>query len=292
MSFWQALRLALWTNGALTGAAIEEDIFASPPFLRTADLFVGRRVKILGRSLTVPRGRGMAAWMNALRKDGARRVRLHFVYPTKSALPRYHIGAFEGGGPIPVIIAVRTKSTSWWGLQSRPIKALAPPKPPLQRIEKPDDIRAVLAAQNERRKNLQGISRPMELHITRLVDGVIDEPPIDLESAHQALRAALIEAITVTTDDKRAELWRERFQFAIGRLNGKNEIPGSQPIPWLSDRARMLVDAASHAWCFGGMGSFMDRAFVDDEEKKRYVTLCDHLANVIDRSWIAAVDSL
>ena len=292
MSQWQALYLALWTNGTLAGAKIEEDLFASPYFSRTADLVVGTNREMFGRTFTIPRGRGFDAWMRALKRDGTRRVRLHFVYPTESAIPKYHIGAFKGAGVVPILVAVRTRATSWWGLKNRLVEEIAAPKPPVGQMGKTADIRAVLAVQNERRKKMQAIPRSDDLYITRILNNVIDEPASDFGAARAHLYSTLKDAIAVTSDDPRASFWYERFQQACGRLDGEIEIPTKQPVPWVSERARRLLDAALHAWCFGGMGSLMDRGFADDAEKARYVSLCDSLAPAIDRALCAVVDSV
>jgi hypothetical protein len=111
-------------------------------------------------------------------------------------------------------------------------------------------------------------------------------------------REALKQSLTAIHDfasKHRLNTWQQIFDKAISTLNDPNPTPTYYQDIIISKNysldARQLLFAAANAWVFGGMGSWNDLGFDDEDENKKYADLSENLYKMIIQSIIAVLNS-
>jgi hypothetical protein len=81
-----------------------------------------------------------------------------------------------------------------------------------------------------------------------------------------------------------------RQRWARNRSARPAPDPGLFPASWPDADSRRLADVAQAAWVFGGMGSWNDLGFADDDVQREYEQLSRDLFNAVMRACVAAVN--
>ncbi|MEM1057346.1 MAG: hypothetical protein AAGI52_17655 [Bacteroidota bacterium] len=140
-----------------------------------------------------------------------------------------------------------------------------------------------------------------ECQIWRVEYGLIDEgvqsaPPAQrsLPEIADSLRRSL-DSITDFAVEHGVDTFAAAFRRAKALLDstGQPEPPYHQdlsPPGLMATEASRLLDSAQAAWVFGGMGSWNDLWFEDDDQE-RYKSVSGELFNLLNEAISAAVNS-
>jgi hypothetical protein len=122
-----------------------------------------------------------------------------------------------------------------------------------------------------------------------------DHPKYDINVQKQKLKTALSKIADFAAANENTSSWEEIFNNAKATL--ESEITDSEYYQTLSPKGSSLKEnlqlliAAQESWVFGGMGSWNDFSFRDDEElAKKYDEVSAELYQAINESFIVAVN--
>lgn len=207
-------------------------------------------------------GEGSAAWLRHIRGGGSRRLSLL-------------VG--DGAAPhgIPDHVAASFANSGRWAIVSDG------PRPRIWcsvwSVRNQDDP-------NRRIWGVEMTGQPLSAEI---------KPGVDLPSAQVHLRDAL-GAIASFAESEDLPFWADWFATAHGLLDESEPVipyhPDLAPSTTSLDRRRLLA-AAVQAWVFGGMGSWNDLWFDNDERNKAYAELTERLYAAVLTATAAAVNA-
>jgi hypothetical protein len=207
--------------------------------------------------------RSCAPWFADLRSRGAATLRLSRSDETlrNRLLAPYIEGGFSGGLDVSVVAGFPGGRRERWSGRW----AVTAPLDPEQRI-----WHAEFHGAPTRSKRSHSMTR---------------------HDAARRLDAALDAAVALVGGRQHFESWEKTFRDARSVLSS-----ASPEIPYHPDllpegyflEARRLLAAASHAWVFGGMGSWNDVALLDDE---RYKPVTAELFEAVLESVVAATNA-
>lgn len=208
------------------------------------------------------------AWFEALR-PWCKGLRLHVtsrpLQQNQMNLPEHITVGFVGGGPRWLIEAVGVDHAQVWEGFDR----LLDRKDPQQKIWANGYL-------------MQGETAPQDFTA---------EP---LTPVADALDAVLVE-IEQLAHDMQADNFAECFASARAALKGEAAASAYYDdivrYSGLSAPAQSVLAAVSHAWVFGGMGSWNDLGASDDEMGKRYERLSAELFGALERAIAAVANS-
>jgi hypothetical protein len=120
----------------------------------------------------------------------------------------------------------------------------------------------------------------------------------DLEWTTKNLAQSLEAAINLCDKDDqwlKTSNWPEFFRAALRMLDDNTLIDTSQyvnfPQQVLSDTQNRLLQVANRAWVFGGMGSWNDVGFQDEQLNAAYVAVSERLFNAVNVAITDAVNA-
>ncbi|HEY0977030.1 MAG TPA: hypothetical protein VGE21_06125 [Flavobacteriales bacterium] len=125
-------------------------------------------------------------------------------------------------------------------------------------------------------------------------------PQVDLRSSElthrsQQLREAL-GAICDFSKEHAPEWWKRNFKPAADVLDGapfdfaKEHVSKAVPLAFYPEDLQRLFIAASRAWVFGGMGSWNDIGFSEEEVTRRYDQVSAELFSAVNGALVAATN--
>lgn len=207
---------------------------------------------------------GTAGWYAQLRELGARNIWLvRRGDPVPEDMARHALVAFAGGGD--------------WHLQ----------------VDYPDKSEAWAAAWEFVNGSENG--RESYWNVTYagvLIEGMPAVEKHDLGEMEARLRQALVEVERFARGNGE-ENWADVFKRALNNLDGSERAQPGEMLPeeGYSREARMIVSAAAGAWVFGGMGSWNDIYFPDEQVRADYGRSSARLYDAVVASMVAATNS-
>ncbi len=116
----------------------------------------------------------------------------------------------------------------------------------------------------------------------------------DLERLKDDMREGLRE-IAQFSRTQNLDLFTTAFESGLSRLESRTPFEGLYhtdivPVDFLPLSAEQLLGASEAAWVFGGMGSWNDRGF-EGQTQKRYEQLSENLYKLLNRVIVAAANS-
>ncbi|HEY0070824.1 MAG TPA: hypothetical protein VGE04_12735 [Chloroflexia bacterium] len=207
---------------------------------------------------------GTAGWFEGLRKMGARNIWLvRRGDPVPEDLSRHVLVAFAGGGDWHLQVDYLDKSEVWsaaWKFVGKP-----------------------------------GDGHGSYWNVTYaglLVEGMPAVERHDLGEMEARLRQALVE-IERFARENGEESWADVFKRELDDLDDSTQLQPDDMLPaeGYSGEARRLLSAAAGAWVFGGMGSWNDIYFSDEQVRADYDRLSAQLYDAVVASVVAATNS-
>ncbi|HEX8228643.1 MAG TPA: hypothetical protein VF826_04940 [Chloroflexia bacterium] len=124
------------------------------------------------------------------------------------------------------------------------------------------------------------------------IDGIPAVEKHDLGEVKARLRQALVE-IERFARGNNEEGWADLFKRELNKLDEAEHVQPSDMLPeeGYSREAHRLLSAAAGAWVFGGMGSWNDIYFLDEQVRADYGRLSAELYDAVVASAIAATNS-
>ena len=205
-------------------------------------------------------------WFKYLKNDGCKALRL-FYLPSKDQSAKDHqLAAFVGGGGLWLIEAIYNTYSNFWA------------------------NRWQVTNQNDPDKKIWTVNYALTSHKEKSINLQINPEKIKVQ-----LQKTLTE-IAEFASRQNLKIWKEKFEKAIEALNSqapnedfyhKNLIPADN----YSLTARQVLFAAGMSWVFGGMGSWNDLGFQEQDTNDMYNKLSEQLYNDIIYAVISATNS-
>jgi hypothetical protein len=197
-------------------------------------------------------------WFTYLKKNEAKRVRLHYKTSNQFGIPDHITVAFIGGG-------------SYWYIE-------------VVYGEKSD-----LYSGGQR-----GESEPWKTYFILLKRDLenIEDSSTSVREARVRLSDVLENLIAFSSRFEYTIHWAENFKRSKQTLTDYQPIESDDFIPHgvYSLEARQLMETALQSWVFGGMGSWNDLAFSDDDQKQ-YAELSKELYEAICNAIVSIANS-
>ena len=116
---------------------------------------------------------------------------------------------------------------------------------------------------------------------------------IPLSKARSRIQNALDDIISFAQKNEITEYWVEDFCAAKHALDAELIMAESDYVPndFLSSEAKQLFNACFRGWVFGGMGSWNDYWFEDEDEQSEYNQVSDELYEAICLSLVSVANS-
>jgi hypothetical protein len=239
-------------------------------FCKSVD-FVAFKKPFLFSNFSKPKETIVAAtptdWFKLVEKDGCKKLRLYFQYSKDQSLAQDHkLAGMVGGGGTWLIEAIYDNDSDYWANRWEVKDQNAEDR----KIWK---VSYVMAASHNKTTNLQ----------------------VDLDSTKEKISETLTEiADFAYQHDYKG--WGEQFDKAKATLSDKNPKENFYHKDLIitdnySLVAQQLLFAAGNAWVFGGMGSWNDIMFDNNDDEKKYDELSAKLYDDINQSILAAVNS-
>ena len=265
----QAIALTLYGNAVLCrGLTLDEipfyptnSVFAFCEFVRFVDFKrIDNDWQCVDFALTP------TEWFNRLHEEGTQYLQLHYAPSGDDRIAdRMSVGFVGGGGHWLIETARSGGSGCWearWEIGDR---------------ERPD--------QRIWRVTYGRIRTGTQFPFERVES-------LDLEAARLQRNLTRIAAFA---DRNQSGAFARHFEQALACLNDGASSPNSGyvnlvPPSLLSRDAEQLLSAVQAAWVFGGMGSWNDLAFPDDQQQE-YEALSEELFQLLNRAVVLAVNS-
>ncbi|MDQ3707217.1 MAG: hypothetical protein M3437_18725 [Chloroflexota bacterium] len=205
-----------------------------------------------------------ADWYSQLRELGARNIWLvRRGDPVPQDIARHELVAFAGGGDWHLQVDYLDKSEGWsagWEF-----------------VDTRGDRQGAYWNVTYSRVLIEGMP-PVEKH--------------DLREMEARLRRALVEVERFARANDE-EGWADVFKRELNRLDATGNTQKSDMLPeeGYSREAHRLVSAASGSWVFGGMGSWNDISFSDEQVRADYGRVSAELYDAVVTSAVAATNS-
>ena len=244
---YDACVIALHARRVLHEGASAETLLDVLQFTERID-FVDGRGRVLAND--VPE------WLARLKHHHVDDARAGYISPPKKDVPARKLAGFVGGGMHWCVVTLSggRQVESWFS-----------------RLELGDKDAAERRIWRSHFVDEQGIT-------------ISSEPPQPLKPSLNALRNALTE-IEAFARSNGALSWAEHFAKALAILDG-SEAPLNEGLKHSNPAAQRVLQAASAAWCFGGMMSWND-GVVGDEAT--YDRVSETLYRAINIATVAAV---
>jgi hypothetical protein len=116
--------------------------------------------------------------------------------------------------------------------------------------------------------------------------------PHDLGGAGARLRQALVEVEQFARQNGE-ESWADVFKRELDEFDASGKVQPGEMLPedGYSSEAHRLISTASGAWVFGGMGSWNDIYFDNEQVRADYSRLSAQLYDAVVTATIAATNS-
>ena len=211
-------------------------------------------------------------WLTKLKEAGCKEIRLVFLPDNQRSLngetiPDHKLAGFVGGGGYRFIETVFPNHSDFW--QSR--EKVTDRDAPDSKIWKVT-YRRILTGKQTLKKEIY-----------------------DIDSLKKKLKSKLI-SISAFAKGEKLTFWSEWFDKAINLIDAS--------IPFVNDRDRLIIPtdkmdlnsiqlfaSAKSAWCFGGMGSWNDIGFNDNNTQNTYDKLTAELYDIVNESYLAVANS-
>ncbi len=201
-------------------------------------------------------------WFALLSAQGVERLNLHFGTSNQDNITDRMSAAFVGGGGRWIIEAVKGKVCDLW-----------------EGIWKTSKLRG---------------NRLWKVYYCLLArDWPVRPPTTSLTKARSRLQDALDDITLFAQRNEVTKYWVEDFNDAKQALIIDPLMTESDYVPngYLSNEARQLFTACFHGWVFGGMGSWNDYWFEEENTMAEYNRVSDELYEAICLSLVSAVNS-
>ncbi len=260
-TIFQVLVLVTHGNLMLSGDSVvdlaQHGAFRFNEFVRFVDW-----ARVEGSWQETPFSETPNEWLAKLKSQGCSGLRVERVPTDSYGMPDRMSVAFVGGGGRWFIEAVCPGGSDFW------------------------EARWELGDRNHPE---QKIWRVTYKRITR------DQPtapvaPARIDDLSRSLEQTLREAIAFSSEHGLGH-FRQAFESALSALEAQSEpelygVAGKGQLPLEASR---LLAAAQTAWVFGGMGSWNDLGF-EEQEQRRYDAISDDLFRLINSSLVATAN--
>ncbi len=206
-------------------------------------------------------------WFQYLKNEGCKYLRLYYEYSKDQSFVKDHkLAGLVGGGGSWLIEAVYDNHSNYWNNTWEVTNQEA-------EDNKIWSVSYTLTFKNLQTSNLQ----------------------IDNNKIKENLRQTLTDIADFATKQELAP-WAELFEKAKSVL--ESSTPESDyyhadliPLSKFSLTAKQIIFSAGSAWVFGGMGSWNDLSFYNEEDIEMYDTLSEKLYSNINQAFIAGINS-
>lgn len=265
----QLVSLVSHGNEAIYSGRIDEDYINNSTFkfCNSIKFIKLLTAKLTTKSLSRTSAANANLWFELLIKENCRRLKLFYLPPRNADKVKPHMTAgFIGGGGSWLIEATYDDRTDYWTNKWK-----------IKNKKAPD------------RKIWNVIFVKIDFHV------VLKHKQEDLEKLRDEFRD-LLEELTVFAMDKRLSSWSKKFDLAKRTLDSRapSENYGIKDMLVTVNYSlpvQQLLYTAAMAWAFGGMGSWNDVGFNDEEDKKIYDRLTEDLFKMICRAILVAANS-
>jgi len=266
----QVISLTSYGNAFLQTGEFTEDFYPSHStfqFCNKVD-FKNFKKRIFSSSpQEVPVANDPNEWFRSLKKDGCKKIRLHYQPSTDKGLAQDHqLAGMVGGGGTWMIETIYGRHSHYWFNKWE--------------VTKKDDPD----------KKIWSVSYAM---IDK--NQPVTDTQADIRETYSLLEQSLA-AITDFADAQQLTYWADVFKKARAILNSTDPAGNYYHQDLLVEKhysliARQLLFAAGAAWVFGGMGSWNDLGFNTEEDNKKYEDVSAGLYAAINRSILAVANS-
>lgn len=282
---WLAGALVMRANAFLSEGEGLDGIENARFFDSVGEYRIETPVEVFGRKVTLASSSTIRKWLYDQQRRGVRRLRLFQIRRNvKNLPPEIHI-AFVGGGNHSMLECMFDGYSALWALEEalRPQVAAR-----LLPVENGGNIAATLRTMAKNSRMARESPRRNRVTLHRIVARSESLEAPTIADAVRRLREALTDALA-WGERFNDSFWSGRFQSALERLDGKSDQHGPVPPIGLHGDAQRLFDAVMLGWCFGGMGSFMDRG-IQKEQKADFDAFYGRLFDVMEDAFVAGVN--
>jgi len=211
-------------------------------------------------------------WLKKLKQNGCQELRMVFQNDNSTELdgkkiPDYKLAGFVGGGGKRFIQTVYGKNSDFWQSKEE------------------------VTNKNDPNKKIWTVSygRSVVNYPTS------NKTEYDLKKIKKKLNEKLTE-ISNFAKNEELKFWSDWFNEAIDLLNKNNPYVNEQdklivPVEKMELSSLQLLAGSGKAWCFGGMGSWNDNGFSDENKQKNYERLTSELYDIVNLSYLAVANS-
>ncbi len=259
----QFITIVTYGNDYLMNGKIQEDFYPSHPAFKFCDRVYFNDMQETQEKIIADNPFG---WFQYLKETGCKKLRLYFSYSGNEQFPDYKSAGMVGGGGYWHMEADYDNGCDIWASRWQVTKENDPDR----------NIWAVdygLFAEKQ-----QPTAIPCNLDVIKKVS---------LER---------ISAIAAFASEQQLDNWHSIFKNAYDILNSGQPAQNDYQRKMLPENnysliARQLLFAADAAWVFGGMGSWNDLSFNDNNIQQQYEQLSYNLYDNICVNVIASVNS-
>lgn len=211
-------------------------------------------------------------WLKKLKDDGCKEIRLVFqqdnsVSLNGSVVPDHKLAGFVGGGGTRFIQTVFENHSDFW--QSK--EEVTDKDSPSRKIWTVSYGRTLTGEPTQSKKTY------------------------NIDSIKVKLKTSLVN-ISSFANENGQTFWAEWFENAINLIDSPNPYINENdkliiPMDKIDFKTIQLLAGSSKAWCFGGMGSWNDIGFIENDKQDKYDSLTSALYDVVNESYLAVANS-